>query len=808
MRLPIMLGLVGLAASTYVVDKTNQDQAFNGIGGLSGGGATSRLLVDYKEPMRTQILDYLFKPNFGANLQILKVEIGGDSQSTDGTETSHMHSKDDLDVTRGYEWWLMKEAKARNPDIKLYGLPWAFPGWVGNDPTTGVPSGSPFTYPNQTSNYILQWIKGAKNTHGLDIDYIGIWNERSSSASYAQSLRDTFAQNGFGDIKIVAKDGGADICTTLQQDPAYAKTVDIIGLHYPSDYSDYSVCHSLNKPVWASEESSSYDDYNGAACWARVTASHYVLSGMTASIMWNLVGAYYHGTNWYASSMLTSVQPWSGFWENMEVVWATAHITQFTKIGWKYLKNGSGSGQLTNGGFYTTLVDPTGTDFTIIVVKISHEHAPCTRPGLPKETVNPETATFKLAADMGNVSTLAFWRSNFEAATKMEFEKQPDMQIANGEFTIPIALGDFFTFSTVRTATKGAYTPPASVPSFPLPHSDDFDGVVNGQEAPLCADQIGAFEVHPDSKNTSNKIMRQMVPQLPIGWSDHGSNGPMTLIGMKEWQDVTVQVDFRLPVPQATGCVATRVNQMWANGIALCVAVDGHWNLTYGGPPQSGQFTTKPIASGSVSAIGLNNWCNLKLTTVNDTAQAWINGAQVLNTHIRNIDNGFAAFGLNEWFQVEFDNLNIAQAGTNWAPPAKCPAAVGTPLVMKNCQPNGVFDEAMGFQLTSQWHIVHKASGLCVTKANGVTLQTCSFTDLNQQFQNDYTRIRNTVVPMTLYGTSERLVGSLDGSVGVSSSAPSHGWNTWSYFPNTFQLRNQYDTNTGLGYPKCLSVCK
>jgi galactosylceramidase len=29
---------------------------------------------------------------------------------------------------RGYEWWLMTEAKARNPDIVLYGLPWSFPG--------------------------------------------------------------------------------------------------------------------------------------------------------------------------------------------------------------------------------------------------------------------------------------------------------------------------------------------------------------------------------------------------------------------------------------------------------------------------------------------------------------------------------------------------------------------------------------------------------------------------------------------------------------------------------------------------------
>ena len=55
------------------VDKKGASLTFDGIGGLSGGGATSRLLVDYKEPQRSQVLDYLFKPNFGASLQILKV---------------------------------------------------------------------------------------------------------------------------------------------------------------------------------------------------------------------------------------------------------------------------------------------------------------------------------------------------------------------------------------------------------------------------------------------------------------------------------------------------------------------------------------------------------------------------------------------------------------------------------------------------------------------------------------------------------------------------------------------------------------
>jgi hypothetical protein len=63
---------------------------------------------------------------------MLKVEIGGDCQSTDGTEPSHMHTRDDLSCTRGYEFWLLNEAKQRNPNIKTYALSWGVPYWIGN----------------------------------------------------------------------------------------------------------------------------------------------------------------------------------------------------------------------------------------------------------------------------------------------------------------------------------------------------------------------------------------------------------------------------------------------------------------------------------------------------------------------------------------------------------------------------------------------------------------------------------------------------------------------------------------------------
>lgn len=129
--------------------------------------------MNYQEPYRSQILDYLFKPNFGASLHILKVEIGGDAQSTDGTEPSHMHYENDENYFRGYEWWLMKEAKKRNPKIKLIGLPWAFPGWIGKGENW------PYDYPDITAYYIVSWILGAKQYHDLDIDYIGVSKAKS-----------------------------------------------------------------------------------------------------------------------------------------------------------------------------------------------------------------------------------------------------------------------------------------------------------------------------------------------------------------------------------------------------------------------------------------------------------------------------------------------------------------------------------------------------------------------------------------------------------------------------------------------------
>ena len=77
------------AATAITINGSSGGRVFDGVGAISGGGGNSRLLIDYPEPQRGQILDYLFKPNYGAAMQILKVEVGGDTNSTSGAEPSH-----------------------------------------------------------------------------------------------------------------------------------------------------------------------------------------------------------------------------------------------------------------------------------------------------------------------------------------------------------------------------------------------------------------------------------------------------------------------------------------------------------------------------------------------------------------------------------------------------------------------------------------------------------------------------------------------------------------------------------------------
>ena len=84
------------AVTAITIDGRTPGPVFQGVGAISGGGGNSRLLIDYPASQRTQILNYLFGPG-GADLQLLKLEIGGDANTTDGSEPSVEHSQGRID---------------------------------------------------------------------------------------------------------------------------------------------------------------------------------------------------------------------------------------------------------------------------------------------------------------------------------------------------------------------------------------------------------------------------------------------------------------------------------------------------------------------------------------------------------------------------------------------------------------------------------------------------------------------------------------------------------------------------------------
>jgi galactosylceramidase len=137
---------------TVQLQGSDAGKRFDGIGFVNGGGATSVLLKDYPEPQRSQILDLLFKPNTGAAASALLVEIPGDGNSTQGSMPSHMHARGDLNYSRGYTWWILREAKKRNPNLTLTGMAWSAPGWVGNGNF----------WSQDAADYYVKWLTGLR----------------------------------------------------------------------------------------------------------------------------------------------------------------------------------------------------------------------------------------------------------------------------------------------------------------------------------------------------------------------------------------------------------------------------------------------------------------------------------------------------------------------------------------------------------------------------------------------------------------------------------------------------------------------
>jgi len=628
------------------VNGTSAGRTFDGIGAISGGGGNSRLLIDYPPAQRTAILNYLFKPGYGADLQILKVEIGGDANSTDGSESSIEHTAGTVNCNTGYEWWLMEQAKALDPSIKLYGLAWGAPGWIG---------GGNF-WSTDMINYLVAWL-GCAKSHGLTVNYLGGWNERGYNISWYEQLRSTLNADGYSGVTIVGADSDWSIAGDIDSNSTFASAVGIIGAHYPcggdggsaDTCSTTSAALSSGKQLWASENGSQ-DTNSGAPAMIRSIIRGYTDADMTAYINWPLVAAIYPNLGYDTTGLMIANQPWSGAYEVGAETWATAQVTQFTSPGWQFLNAGSGYlGGAESNGSYVTLKSTNGSDYSTILETTTATAA--------------QTATFTVSGGL-STGTVHVWSTNLNSQNPADyFVHSQDITPTNGTYTLTLQPGYIYTVSTTTGQGKGTAASPAKA-SLALPYTDSFAGYSTGSEAKYLSDQNGSFEIQPCSGGRSGQCVQQMAAQEPINW-DNASN-PYTTIGDLSWTNYTVSADALMSqagAVQLLGRVSTQ-HPFSVAGIDeyyLQLANTGAWQIVKN--DYNGTLTT--LASGTVAAPGTGTWSHLALTFNGSTITAAINGSTVGSVTDSSYGHGQVGLGIDGWQTDEFSNLSVTPVGTN-----------------------------------------------------------------------------------------------------------------------------------------------
>ncbi|MEI6680419.1 MAG: discoidin domain-containing protein [Mariniphaga sp.] len=621
------------------IDFDSPGRMFEGIGTVSAGAST-RLLVDYPEPYRSNILDFLFKPSFGAGFTYLKVEIGGDGNSTCGSEPSFARTREELtspNYLRGYEYWLMKEARKRNNKIELDALEWCMPGWFTNNKV----------WSQDNADYIAGFIKGARDFWKLDMTYIaGSWNERNYDRDWIVNVhRRTLNRSGFQGIKIVGPEGCvlSDTYEKLLIDDQLKKTICAVSEHYLVSYMfndgspDSARISSAIKsgiPIWTGEDFSlPGKPWDYTLYMAKNIIKGYLKQKAVKVNVWCPIASMADNSCFSNTGIMKAAEPWSGYYEVWPAIWGIAHFNQFVKPGWFFVE--SGCGTLEGDGVYATYKKPgENKDFSIVIVTGSR----C------------QNLRFNYKGMPGG--TLHVWRSD----ANDQFIQVKDIQPVKGSFSFQADPGTIYSITTTTSQTKGFYPVPERK-SFTTDYFEDFESY-SLSEAPLTAkyiwDNSGSFEIVGDGGG--NKCLRQMVNNALIGWIP--DNCAQTFVAQgREWENGEISSDVLVEENafDGLGYGGIMIRGSYDRhgqadipfGYRLCVYYDGKWKLL---------TKTKTLAEGEISVKG---WHNLRLAIKGKDIKAYID--KKLMAEVSDDSYSLGAAGLvSGWNHSKFDNLRIS----------------------------------------------------------------------------------------------------------------------------------------------------
>ncbi|MGH3401642.1 MAG: hypothetical protein ACRDRJ_03850 [Streptosporangiaceae bacterium] len=607
---------------------------FDGIGAILGGGGNARLLADYPPAARSQIYNYLFRPGSGAALQILKLEIGAGTYSSDGAEPSVEPAPGQVNCDVGYEWQIAQAAVKRDPSIQLYGLQWGAPGWVGKDIWTRADVG-----------YVITWLKCARQHH-LRISYIGGWNERgpglNAGRRWTLSLRRAMDANGFGSVQYVAADAfltktsgsGPELLNMLRRYPAYRKAVSVLGFHDNCRIRCSGPPRTFGKPVWESE----LGDLNPAKGQQLASAINrsWITARTSGVLEWPAVDAILPDLPYQNRGLLVADWPWSGYYKITPLAWVTAHTTEFTRPGWRYAWHASRL--LPAGGSVVTYEQ--GRNWSAVAETTS--------------TTRPQQLTLKIARPLSS-ATVHVWGSDLRH--RRYLIRLPDRR--GRTVTLTLRPGWMYTLTTT-TGQRRPADRPGTPTSAPLPYTAARD---SADLPSLLSPVQGSFSYNPSGQWFTQDADREPVlSHTPMAAWNH----PYALVGDNSWTDYTISTDVMFTATGQSAGVLGRC--FWPDSLRLplkpsdpvltcyqlTASADGGWQLARITPAA----TLDVLASGTYPAPQAGTWTAVQLAMRGSTLTASVGGSQVAQVSDSSLTHGPAGITDSTWSEVNYRSLS------------------------------------------------------------------------------------------------------------------------------------------------------
>lgn len=504
---------------------------FKGYGAVTANN-TSRLLLDYKEehPEKYwEIMNLLFHPQTGAGLAHVKVELGGDINSSSGTEPATMrYPEEPANVLRGAGFQFAADAKSINPKITTEILRWGEPRWTWNGAE------------KQDYEPRYQWYKktidAVYEEFGFKVDYVGIsQNERAQNDNgrievewlkyfTSKIKQEPNYEEDYQDIKLVAADGYRDtssISAVLLNHPELIDEIDVISSHYGLTGSPELTElqeHLKNegkapKEVWVSEgiapminaryRTNMEPHYQGLGgkggildvatriinVYAWNSAQEHPLQAISFDFQ-PAVASFYQGSQYNPKHLISAFDPWSGFFEMDGGIQAVRQIMNFVGYDdpsteenerWQYIQSATFSdGAFFDGGVdvdtsthsYMTLKDPQTDDYTVYIPNNSNQ----TR----QYTIQAENLTGK------ENEKVYVWETRGpeqgEEYDKNWFNKIAEITPENGKYSIEVKPYSIITMTTLdkhQSIKDFEYqSNPINLSEdtiMPLPYEDDFE---------------------------------------------------------------------------------------------------------------------------------------------------------------------------------------------------------------------------------------------------------------------------------------------------------------------------------------------